>query len=301
LPAILDLMKLVVLNADDFGLDPAINAAVARAHTDGLLTSASLVIGAAHAAEAVEFARRHPGLGVGIHLVLVDELPKDSPWRVPSLACANGSLSTGPLALSVALSFSRAAERAVASEVRAQIERFLATGLKPTHLDAHMHAHLHPRALRIVANMAGEYRICYVRAPVEPLRCAGIKGLARWGIFAAGGRYARRRLRRLGVDTADRCIGVVGPGQLTEPLLSRCLSELPDGLTEVFFHPATETSPQLARRQPGFRHAEELQALLSPQLRQIIDSHDIRLTNFRELSEGHRPTGCHFDITKTIN
>lgn len=286
-------MKLLVLNADDFGLDPAINAAVARAHTEGILTSASVIIGATHADEAVEFARQHPSLGVGLHLCLVDELPKDSPWRIAPVANPHGNLPPGLLALSVALSFRPEAEESVASEARAQIERFLTTGLNPTHLDAHMHAYLHPRALRIVAGLAKEYGIRYVRAPVESRAgVRGVKTLARWAIFATGGRYCRRQLRRLGVDTVDRCVGAVSPGQLTESFLSRCLPELPDGLTEMFFHPATETTPQLARRQPGFRHTEELQALLSPRLRQMIHSHGIRLTNFRELSARHQPAGC---------
>ena len=64
-------MKQLVVNADDFGSDPGVNAAVLRAHTAGILTSASLMIAAPHAAEAVALAKAHPGLGIGVHLCIV--------------------------------------------------------------------------------------------------------------------------------------------------------------------------------------------------------------------------------------
>lgn len=288
-------MKLLVINADDFGLDPAINAAVAKAHTEGILTSASLMIGARHAAEAIEFARSHPKLGVGLHLCLVDELPIGSPDRLAPLSNSNGQLPTSPLALSLAVTFSKEKAQAVEAEIKAQIERFLATGLKPSHLDTHMHTQLCPAIRKLIAKLAKQYGIPYVRAPYEPFRgrntaVPGGRGLpttlGRRIAFATMGKRCLCELRRARLQTADRVVGALNVGQLTESFLASYLQQLPDGLTEIFLHPATETSPQLAQRQPTYRHTEELQALLSPRLRQMIESADIRLPNFRELGQG---------------
>ncbi len=283
--------RLLVINADDFGLDPGINAAVAQAHRQGILTSASLIITAPHAAEAIEFARSHPRLGTGLHLCLVDGRPAAPPEQMNGLLDSRGQLPSGPLGLSAKLSFGRRSiKQAIENEVVAQIEQFLATGLRPTHLDTHMHVHLDPRVLKIIVKVAREYNINFVRSPVESLGCSlrsqrrgWARTLLRWMVFATLGRGSSRRLRRLGVRTTDRAVGVLNPGQLTEDFLAAYLRRLPGGLTEMLFHPAMETSAALKERQPHYRHLGELQALCSPQLRQLIEAADINLTNFREI------------------
>ena len=291
-------MRLLVVNADDFGLDPAVNAAVEQAHTQGILTSASLMVSAAHAQEAMECAKRYPKLGVGIHLCLVDARPTAAPEDLGGLIGDDGQLPKSPGALAAKLGFAKHAEEAVEVELRAQIGRFLSAGLNPTHLDTHMHAHIQPRVLEIVARLAREYKVPFVRAPVEPLgmalRCGRRnlpRKLARWTIFSTLGGRARRRLRQRGVRTVDRAIGVLDPGHLTEEFLLAYLKAMPEGLTEIFFHPATETSEALRRYQPRsergqhhYQHTEELQALCSPRAREVIERRGIRLMNFRELA-----------------
>jgi len=285
-------VKLLVVNADDFGLDPAVNAAIAKAHTTGLLTSASLLIAAPHAAEAIEFARVHPKLGVGLHLCLVDGHAAALPDKIPFLATTGGELPPSPFALSLRLSSKdKQLDRDIEIELRAQISQFIATGLRPTHFDTHQHTHIHPRVLKIVMRLAREHGVAFIRAPVEPLfpaiRCCRqrlARRFVRWTIFATLGSYAKRRLRRESFRTVDRAVGVLDPGHLTEEFLAPYLRRLPDGLTEVFFHPADRPAEPLVERQHGYEHAAELQALCSPQLRQLINNSGIRLTNFRELA-----------------
>jgi hopanoid biosynthesis associated protein HpnK len=286
-----DEVKQLVINADDFGLDPAVNAAIAKAHTDGLLTSASLLIAAPHAAEAIEFARFHPHLGVGLHLCLVDGRSAALPDKIPSLATAMGQLPPSPFALSVRLSSNKQLETDIEIELRAQISQFMTTGLRPTHFDTHQHTHLHPRVRNIVARLAREYGVTYIRAPVEPLwpaLCCSPqrlpRKLVRWTIFSTLGSWTKRQLRQQGFRTVDCAVGVLDPGHLTEEFLAPYLRRLPDGLTEVFFHPADRPAEPLLQMQRGYEHAAELQALCSPQLRQLINDSGIRLTNFRELA-----------------
>ena len=273
-------MKHLVLNADDFGLDPAVNAAIARAHTAGSLTSASLLVTAPHAAAAVAFAKAHPRLGVGIHLCLVQGTATDG-----------SPLPTSPFALSAQLTLSGRRRDFIAAELRAQVERFLATGLTPTHLDTHQHTHIDPRVQRIVARLAREHGIAFVRAPIEPLmpalRCSRqrlFRKLARALVFTTFGAQTKRALRRAGLHTVDRVAGVLDPGHLTEPFVSAYLEALPEGLTEIFFHPATSATAIPRPGQSDYENATELETLCSPGLRQKIDQLGICLTNFQSLS-----------------
>jgi hopanoid biosynthesis associated protein HpnK len=280
-------VKQLVVNADDFGLDPAVNAAVAKGHTEGVLTSTSLMVNASHVDEAVAFANSHPQLGVGIHLCLVDGRPVSTASEVSALVDGQGNLPRSPFELSRMLRCDMHVAAAVEVELRAQIRKFLSTGLKPTHLDSHMHTHMHPRVLPIVAKLALENRIAYVRAPVEPLgrslRCNAERlprKLARWLVFGSLGARSKRVLRQAGLRTADQSIGVLDAGHVTEPFMTAYLPLLPDGLTEIFMHPAAEASPALATTQHGYENVGELAALCSPQVRELISKSAIQLTNF---------------------
>ena len=256
-------MKQLVINADDFGLDPAVNTAVVQAHTTGILTSTSLLVTGPAADAAIALARQHPQLGVGLHLCLVQ----------------GRSALTGAALPDSVLKITGNFE----AELRAQIERFLATGLRPTHLDSHMHTHMHPRVLPVVIRLAQEYRIRWVRAPHESLRYSAGKlpvRLARWPIFTVLGRRAGRKLRAAGLQTPARAVGVLHPGQLTEDFLVKYLQHLPAGVTEIFFHPATESNAALRACQPNYQHAGELQALCSLTARKLIEESGIKLVNF---------------------
>jgi len=155
-----------------------------------------------------------------------------------------------------------------------------------------MHTHIHPVVLRVVARLAREYAIPYVRASVEPFwpaaRCGQqrlVRKLCRWTVFGTLGARSRRQLRRLGLQTADRAVGVLDPGHLTEEFLRCYLKRLTEGVIEIFFHPAVATLEPGRQCPPHYQRAEELRALCSPQVRQLIESRGIQLTNFRKLAE----------------
>jgi len=284
-------MLQLVVNADDFGFDPAINAAVAQAHEGGILTSASLMVAGPCAEAAVAYAKAHPTLSVGLHLTLVEGTTVLPPSQLRPLTDARGALPSGFAAFGVRLTAGgRPAARALEAEARAQIHWLLDRGLQPTHLDSHMHTHLHPRALEIVARLAVEYGIPFVRAPLEqwspPETCWQAPALlARWLIFQALGRRARRILRQRGLRTADLAIGVLTPGRMTEAFVAGRLACLPAGLTEIFFHPAAVADlPHMCGR-AGYQHLAELQALRSPHLRRVMAERGIQLVGFRELAD----------------
>ncbi len=116
--------RFLVVNADDLGLSAAVNEGIFRAHTDGVVTSASLMVRQGAAPAAAEAAPAHPGLAIGLHIDLGQWDYEHGEWIQAYLHCDTGDRD------------------AVEAECRAQLERFRALlGRDPTHLDSHQHVH----------------------------------------------------------------------------------------------------------------------------------------------------------------
>jgi chitin disaccharide deacetylase len=269
-------MSLLIICADDFGLSPAINEAVRSASLDGVLSAASLMVGAPAAAQAVQIARQLPRLKVGLHVVLADGkavLPQD---RVPALVDANGCFRNGMLLDSVQF-YARPEVRAqLAAEIGAQFAAFARTGLQLDHVNAHKHFQLHPGILKMIVEIGRPYGAFGVRVPAEPLwfarqagglaSLAGSAGLKPWlGLM-------RKRLRQSGMAYNDRVFGVACSGQLDESVLLSILHRLPPGTTEIYLHPAVSTGQPITASMARYRHADELAALLSPRVAAAVVS-----------------------------
>jgi chitin disaccharide deacetylase len=279
----------LIVCADDFGLDEAVNAAVEAASRDGILTCASLMVGAPAARDAVARARRLPRLKVGLHLVLVDGRPVLPAEAVPDLVDPHGAFDDNMLRAGLRFFFSRRARRQLAAEIRAQFMAFRATGLALDHVNAHKHMHIHPTVAALVIAVGREFGMRAVRVPAEPW------GALRRAAAAEGGRvlpplYApwiallRRRLKRAGLAVNDHLLGLAWSGAMTEPRMLRLLAALPAGASELYCHPAVEQTPALARTMPVYRPAEELAALVSPRVRRAIDSGGIELVSYADLA-----------------
>jgi hopanoid biosynthesis associated protein HpnK len=267
----------VILTADDFGLAVSVNEAVERAHQEGVLTAASLMVGAGAAADAVERARRLPRLGVGLHVVLVEGRPVLAPGEVPDLVGPEGGFSNRLVRSGVRFFFLPRVRRQLAAEIRAQFEAFRATGLPLDHVNAHNHMHLHPTVLGLILSIGRDYGIQAVRTPYEPpLRSwrATREGLGRRlataAFLAPWTSLVRRRLARRGLRTNDWVFGLNDTGKMTAQQVERLIRQLPDGISELYFHPATGRSPELDRSMPGYQHEGELAALLSPAVAQAL-------------------------------
>jgi chitin disaccharide deacetylase len=261
-------VKRLVVTADDLGLSVEVNEAVRRAHREGILTCASLMIAAPAAGEAVAMAKAE-GLPVGLHLTLVDGRSVLPPERIPDLVDARGSFRTGLGGPAIRLGVSSRVRGQAQAECEAQIDVFLATGLTLDHVNAHHHFHLHPSVLTIVAELAHRYHVA-VRVPFEPVvppyRAALLAAtMAPWSL------RARRRLRRAGIVTNDALFGLYDTGVMTEQAWLRIVPRIGPGLTEVYCHPSVAPPA-----------SSELAALLSPVVRAALDRADIRRTSFAE-------------------
>jgi chitin disaccharide deacetylase len=279
----------LIVCADDFGLDEAVNAAVETASRDGILTCASLMVGAPAARDAVARARPLLRLKVGLHLVLVDGRPLLPPHEVPDLVDASGAFDDNMLRAGVRFFFSPRARRQLASEIRAQFMAFRATGLALDHVNAHKHMHVHPTVASLIVAIGREFGMRAVRVPAEPWgalsRAAAAEGVRVLPpLYAPWIALLRRRLRRAGLAVNDHLLGLAWSGAMTEPRVLRLLADLPAGASELYCHPAVEQTPALARTMPTYQPAEELAALLSPAVRRVIDSSGIELVSYADLA-----------------
>jgi hopanoid biosynthesis associated protein HpnK len=280
----------LIVTADDFGLAIPVNEAIEQAHRSGILTAASLMVGGAAAADAVERARRLPTLRVGLHVVLVHGRPVLPPERVPDLVDERGELSERLVLAGFSWFFRPAVRRQLAAEIRAQYEAFRSTGLPLDHVNAHNHMHLHPTLLALIVAVGRDYGLRAVRVPYEPpivsFRAAG-RGLAGRLLTAAGLApwiaLLRRRLRRAGLKSNRYVFGLHDSGNMNAELVARLAGELPAGVTEIYFHPATGRCPELDRQMPAYHHQAELAALTSPGVGEALRAAGVRRIAFGDL------------------
>ena len=242
-------MPRVVLTADDFGLSTSVNEAVERAHREGILTAASLMVAGDAAADAIRRAKSLPGLRVGLHLVLVDGPVVLADELGPGHMLPNAQ---------VRLAFRQLLRpRALRREVAAQFRAFAASGLALDHANAHKHMHMHPLVARALIAEGREHGLRAVRVPEEPgagLWC----GLLRWQVRAAG------------LAAPDAVWGLADTGHMDTTRTLAAVRKLVAGLNEIYFHPATDRDALLIRLMPNYDHVGELAALLSAEVRAAL-------------------------------
>ena len=278
-------MKRLIVTADDFGAAVAVNDAVERAHRDGILSAASLMVAGPAAADAVARARAMPSLRVGLHLVLVEGKPVLPPEQVPDLVDSTGHFRTDMARAGAAIFFLPGVRAQLKAEIQAQFAAFAATGLPLDHVNAHKHFHLHPTIARLMVEGAKAHGARGARVPLEPQDVLGrIESHRASGVVALTAPFARAlraRFRRAGIAAPDQVFGLAWSGAMTAPRLKGLLDNLPDGLTEIYTHPATGPYPGSA---PGYQYAAELSALTDPALRASLAGKGIKSGGFSDFS-----------------
>ena len=276
-------MKNLIITADDFGAAIAVNDAVERAHRDGVLSAASLMVSGAAAADAVRRARGMPGLRVGLHLVLVEGKPVLPASEVPDLVDAKGYLRTDMARAGAAMFFFPRVRRQLEAEIEAQFAAFEATGLPFDHVNAHKHFHLHPTIAALLVKLAARHGVKGARVPLEPQEVlAQVEQPIASGTVALTRPFARalrKRFRRAGIAAPDQVFGLAWSGAMRADRLTGILHHLPEGLSEIYMHPATGAYPGSA---PGYEYRAELVALTHPRMAGLLQAGDIRLGGFQD-------------------
>ena len=276
-------MKGLIVTADDFGAAVEVNEAIELAHRDGILTAASFMVSAPAAADAVARAREMPSLRIGLHLVLVDGRPLLPPRAIPDLVGPDGNFRNDMVRAGAAIFFLPRVRNQLAHEIAAQFEAFAATRLKLDHVNAHKHFHLHPTIADLIVQIGAEFGLRAVRVPREPASVlSSIDGKARARIepLSIVTALLKRKLRRAGLMTSDRVFGLAWSGAMTKDRLSGLITHLPDGLNEIYLHPATRDDfPGAAA---GYRYRDELAALIDPSTIAAARRDGVRLGGFAD-------------------
>jgi predicted glycoside hydrolase/deacetylase ChbG (UPF0249 family) len=267
-------LKCLVVNADDFGFAHDVNAGIIESHTRGILTATTLMANGSAFEDAVGLARKNPDLDVGVHLVLV----------------GGNSLVTGLALPTTVNELMRAIMRRRINpyeELKPQVERIAAAGIKPTHLDTHKHTHLMPPVLGAVARLSHEYGIPWVRRPFDfPLS----GGSAPWSVrlLSRGMHGLRMQFHRVlsnkGCRVTDHFAGFQMTGRFRTAELVALIRSLPEGITEFMCHPGrcTDELRGMRTRLKESRQ-EEMAALIAPAVRQALADAGVKLVRYRDL------------------
>jgi hopanoid biosynthesis associated protein HpnK len=283
-------LKRLIVTGDDFGLARPVNEAIEEAHRNGILTAASLMVGADAVEDAVARARRLPSLAVGLHVVLVEGRPVLPASGVRDLVDEGGQFSTHLVRAGVSFFFRPRVREQLRAEIRAQFVAFAATGLRLDHVNAHNHMHLHPSVSDLILEVGREFGLSAVRVPYEPplasWRAAGtglLRRLLATACLSPWIALLRRRLSKAGLKSNQFAFGLHDSGNMQASLVARFLEKLPEGVTEMYFHPASARCPETERHMPDYKHEAEFQALTSPSVKEVLEATGARRIAFRDL------------------
>ncbi len=268
-------MRYLVVNADDFGFTRDVNSGIVRAHREGILTSTTLMANGAAFEHALQLAAENPTLDIGVHLQMVQGQSLSQPGRpLPSsVGALIGDLFAG--------------RWDVLKELEAQVEKILAAGIQPSHLDTHKHTHLLPSLLNAVAQISEKYSIRWVRKPFDlPLdgHRAGWKTRATSLVMARlRGRFDKV-LARHGACSTNHFAGFLWTGNFSAQDLVHLIDNLPAGSTEFMCHPGI-LGEELRAAPTRLKESRELelQALIDPSVRRSIAENGIQLVGYNEL------------------
>ena len=268
----------LIVNADDFGRSVSINQAVIRAHREGILTTASLMVNEPAFEEALALAREHPRLGVGLHLTLLCGHSALPPERLPRLVNARGEFSSNPASAGLRYFFQRSLREPLRQELHAQFQKFRATGLPLDHVNGHLHLHLHPTVFRILMADASQLGIKHLRLTYDPLRlnlrlASGhfVYRLLHAAIFHPLSARARPALAQRGIRHTEAVFGLLQNARVDEDYVNRLLPQLPAGDSELYSHPSLDE----------FKH--EFDALISLRAREQVKTLGIKLIRYQDL------------------
>ncbi len=276
-----DALRLIV-HGDDFGLSTSVNDGIVRAHVDGILTAASLIAAGDAFEAAVDQARAHPSLDLGVHLTLTELRPVSAPASVPSLLADGARFWPSPAAFVRRYLRGAVSLADVEREWDAQIARVVERGLPVSHLDGHQHLHALPHLRAIAVALAQRYGIRFVRRPRERVRRDMFTDLRRLG--RAAQLVVLNRVCAIApwpAPATDHFAGFYFGGRLDATNLLAQIEHLPSsGSCELMCHPGMCVEPHF---DANYDRRAELDALCNPTIRRRIDERGVQCVTFADL------------------
>jgi chitin disaccharide deacetylase len=268
--------KLLIVHADDLAVAHSVDAASFAALDQSAVTSASIMVPCAWLTEVAAYAKSHPDADLGLHLTLTSEWktyrwgPVESLDKVPTLLDPEGYLwsEVEPAVKNIK---PEEAER----EIRAQIQRAIALGIHPTHLDSHMGTlFASPQLFSILVKVAHEYKLPFLAVKVTDERSKLLSLLSENDIL---------------LDSVVIAEPSVNPGEW-EKFYSFAIKNLKAGLTEIIVHLGHDDAELQAVTvgHPDYGAAwrqRDFDFVTSPAFRKLLDENHIFLVKWKDLGK----------------
>jgi chitin disaccharide deacetylase len=271
--------RLLIINADDFGLNTNVNRAIMELFGLSKITSTTIMVSATGYQDVLMLYRQQGGFPCGVHLSLTSEYtddgsrPVSKPASIPSLIGRNNRFHPDRDEF-----FERALPEEAYSEAKAQIQKALADGMDITHIDSHEGTlQLRPEFAEIYVRLAAEFRLSVRAGSRLLLKQMGI--IEDWvGNIRIRGIHIPDNLIYIPIDSFQSY-------QEKENYTSEILNQLPTGITEIYFHPTSLNSATDDQPEESYRQVRQwdYRFLMSNRLQYILQDKRIILTDFRQL------------------
>jgi hopanoid biosynthesis associated protein HpnK len=290
-------VRRLIVNADDFGFTTGVNRAIIEAHTQGIVTSSTLMAGGRAFEDAVCLAAQAPNLSIGCHVVLTNGEPLLDPTRLPSITTQDNNVARFrdglPFFALRALS-GRMSAKEIEAETIAQIRKIQSAGITVSHVDSHKHTHLFPAVMRPIMQAAQACGVQAIRNPFGPRKpLKSTQLLSRPSLWT---RYAEVRILRTlsgkfrqaaeqkDLAAPDGTLGIEVTGTLDHELFRAIAEIMPEGTWEFVCHPGYN-DPDLQRSNTRLRESREaeLAVLTMPEARELLARQGISLISYRDL------------------
>ncbi|MFL5489717.1 MAG: polysaccharide deacetylase family protein [Gemmatimonadaceae bacterium] len=267
--------KLLILHADDLGAAHSINAASLELLDKGLITSASIMIPTPWVAEVAAYAKTHPNADLGLHLTVTSEWETyrwgsvESKDKVPTLLDSAGTFpaESDPVA-------KKAKPVEIERELRAQVERALKLGIRPTHVDSHMGTlFTTPAFVAVYMKVAHDYHLPFLALKTVPFGTApmplGPKDLALDAVVIAGPEIPRADWKKWYLDG---------------------IASLKPGITEMIVHLGhddAELQAVMVNHEPygATWRQRDYDVITSPEFKKALQDNHVTLVTWRELQK----------------
>ena len=279
--------KRLIINADDFGLSAGVNAAVVKAHSQGVVTSATIMANMQGALEAAKMARQLRSLGVGVHLNLTEGKPLSRDALVKCLLNDEGEFAFSPARLAGMSLISSSIRRAIQIEMACQIQWAIDHNIRLTHIDSHKHIHCFPVIFSTVCGLAKLFDIEAVRWTCEPISVS----CAPWPLPSEGGKKRAKLIRRMAkinrfqnskLLKTDGLLGITHLGKINANFFNALSLYNPLSVGELMTHPGHSGAASGDYTQAVQRQGE-LETLCSEKTKEYLAKANIELVHYGQV------------------
>ena len=271
--------KLLILHADDLGFTHSADAASFDALDKGVISSASIMVPTPWITEVAAYARAHPDADLGLHLTLTAEWQTyrwgsvESKDKVPSLLDPDGTFPNNDSVVGV-----RAKQAEIELELRAQIQRAMALGIRPTHLDSHMGSlFTTPALLATYVKIAHEYHLPFLALRTNPF----------------GGPPMPLAANDIPLDALIQAFEDI-PAEKWKEFYLNAIANLKPGLTEIIVHLGhddAELQAVTVNQEPwgSAWRQRDYNVVNSPEFKKALQDNKVILIKWRDLQKLVQP------------